>query len=676
MDILVLCYHAVSDDWPVDLSVNRSQFESQVHHLLDRGYAPATFSEAIMAPPTDKVVAITFDDAYRSVHRLAFPILSSLGVPATVFAPTDWVGREEPMSWPGIDHWAGTEHEQELVCMDWDELRELRSAGWEIGSHTCSHPRLTRLEPDELRRELRASREALESAMGEPCRSIAYPYGDVDRRVAAFVAQAGYATACTLGEEPSILPLPLLWPRQGVYHDDSFAHFRRHMSPAFRRLQASPAWGTVRRVVPIVRAGQERLRTTRSGTGGEPHAPSPALRLAATRGRVVTDRRAVLAAGALGRAGLLEAWTLWPDAQSPLFIVGAGDRAAAAWMQRTFEPRARAVAGLDPAGWNVARAGALLVGHLDGPAIEAAERTLGRALPGARLAAFSPTGAPRTKVTFFVFEAGADEPTVVVKAMPEPNHAERLLHECEAVERVRERLAPVPDVQAALPLPPLGGTWSGPDYLVVQAVDPLAAYTGRAPRAVALDWLRRFQAATAEREEPWERRDDVAELAALEFGWRTARPESAQPVAERVQALLAELRGVPVPRSAVHGDYWRGNLASDLTRLRVFDWEWTRPLGPPFQDVWTYELGELREQAMAVPAEELDEAMQLALERVEQQLAEYGLDPRFALATLAPAIAELSFRVRRETGRPGGNELGAALVMESVEELLGLPRRR
>jgi aminoglycoside phosphotransferase (APT) family kinase protein len=371
----------------------------------------------------------------------------------------------------------------------------------------------------------------------------------------------------------------------------------------------------------------------------------------------------------------LEASTLWPDAESPLFIVGAGDRAAAAWMRRTFEPHAHPLARMDPATWNVMRAGALLLGRLDGPAIEAAERAFRRALPGARLAAFSPSGAPRTKVTFFVFEAGADEPSVVVKAMPEPGHADRLLHECEAVERARERLAPVPDVQAALPLPPLCGTWRGADYLVVQDVDPLAAYTGRAPRTVALEWLRRFQAATADGAEPWERQDDAAQLAALDFGWRVGRRDNAEPVAARVQALLAELHGAGVPRCAVHGDYWRGNLAWDGTRLRVYDWEWTRPLGPPFNDIWTYELGDLRDQAAEAPADELDEATRRALDRVEDQLEERGIDRRFALATLAPGIAELSFRVRRATGRPGGNELGAVRVMESVEGLLGLPRR-
>ena len=57
-------------------------------------------------------MAITFDDGYRSVLELALPILEELGVPATLFVPTDYIGSERPMSWPGIERWTGGQHEQ------------------------------------------------------------------------------------------------------------------------------------------------------------------------------------------------------------------------------------------------------------------------------------------------------------------------------------------------------------------------------------------------------------------------------------------------------------------------------------------------------------------------------------------------------------------------------------
>nr|MDP8943903.1 polysaccharide deacetylase family protein [Actinomycetota bacterium] len=172
-DVLVLCYHAVSDRWPAALAVTPQALEAQLEQLLRRGYRGATFHDALHAPPARKTVAVTFDDAYRSVGELAFPILNRLGLPATVFVPTDFPDTGRPMAWPGIDDWLGGPHEQELAALSWADLEWLAGAGWEIGSHTCSHPRLTQLDRPALDRELRASRAACEARLGRPCQTVA-----------------------------------------------------------------------------------------------------------------------------------------------------------------------------------------------------------------------------------------------------------------------------------------------------------------------------------------------------------------------------------------------------------------------------------------------------------------------------------------------------------------------
>jgi peptidoglycan/xylan/chitin deacetylase (PgdA/CDA1 family) len=251
-DLLVLCYHAVSEGWDADLSVTPESLERQIGMLLERGYRGATFTEAVTAMPARRTLAVTFDDGYRSVKELAEPVLTRLGVPATVFVPTDWIGRDEPMTWPGIDHWAGTEWEDELRPMDWDEARELESIGWEIGAHTCSHPHLTTCDDETLERELVESKRICEERLGSPCPSIAYPYGDVDARVMTAVHEAGYTTAAAL---PSRFhaPLPLRWPRVGVYHDDSLARYRRQISRGMRWLQVSPVWPAAQGVVQATR---------------------------------------------------------------------------------------------------------------------------------------------------------------------------------------------------------------------------------------------------------------------------------------------------------------------------------------------------------------------------------------------------------------------------------------
>jgi peptidoglycan/xylan/chitin deacetylase (PgdA/CDA1 family) len=220
-DVLVLCYHALSEDWPAALSTTPARFEEQLSLLLRRGYTPQTFTAAVRGAAGKRLLAVTFDDAYRSVIDLARPIMDRLGVPGTVFAPTDWVGRDEPMQWDGIDQWLGGPHEHELLCMSRAQLDELAGAGWEIGSHTCSHPRLTSVDDQTLERELRASKEAL----GAGCRSIAYPYGDVDGRVVEAARRAGYETAASLPKRFGSKD-PLDWPRVGVYHVDDLRRFK------------------------------------------------------------------------------------------------------------------------------------------------------------------------------------------------------------------------------------------------------------------------------------------------------------------------------------------------------------------------------------------------------------------------------------------------------------------
>lgn len=243
VDVLVLCYHAVSPRFPAPLSVTPEAFERQLGLLVGRGYRGATFHEAVTSRD-GKRLAITFDDAYLSVLELGKPILDRLGLPATVFVPTDYPGRDAPMAWPGIDQWTGTEHEHELCPMTWSQLTGLAEEGWEIGSHTCSHPHLTRIDATALDREMAASRAECERRLGRPCRTIAYPYGDYDARVVAAAGRAGYEAACTLPARFHAAR-PLEWPRVGVYHGDDERRFRMKVSPLVRRARASRAWSAL-----------------------------------------------------------------------------------------------------------------------------------------------------------------------------------------------------------------------------------------------------------------------------------------------------------------------------------------------------------------------------------------------------------------------------------------------
>jgi peptidoglycan/xylan/chitin deacetylase (PgdA/CDA1 family) len=234
-DVLVLCYHAVSDRWPSPLAVAPDRLERQLAMLVGRGYRGATFQRAVTAPPASRTVAVTFDDGYLSVLTHARPLLDRFGLPATVFVPTDFVGTDGPMQWPGIDEWVGGDHEDELRGMTWEQLGSLRDAGWEIGSHTCSHPRLSTLGDAALTRELRESRRACEDRLGS-CRTLALPYGDGDARVLATARDAGYVAVAGL---PGRGTPSAGWRRVGVYPADRQGRFAVKVARPVRRLRGS-----------------------------------------------------------------------------------------------------------------------------------------------------------------------------------------------------------------------------------------------------------------------------------------------------------------------------------------------------------------------------------------------------------------------------------------------------
>jgi peptidoglycan/xylan/chitin deacetylase (PgdA/CDA1 family) len=171
------------------------------------------------------------------VRELALPIMRELGLPGVVFAPTRFTAGDRRASWSGVDIYLDGPHARELEVMSWEELRELQAAGWEVGSHTCSHPHLTQLDEPDLREELERSRADCERHLGTPCRSLAYPYGDTDARVIAATASAGYSAAAGLPNFHRLHPPAALnWPRVGIFQGDGAVRFGLKASPTVRRL--------------------------------------------------------------------------------------------------------------------------------------------------------------------------------------------------------------------------------------------------------------------------------------------------------------------------------------------------------------------------------------------------------------------------------------------------------
>jgi peptidoglycan/xylan/chitin deacetylase (PgdA/CDA1 family) len=217
---LVLCYHAVSDTWDDPLATSATRLESQVKLLLSRGYRAVSAEGA--AANRQRTLHVTFDDAFRNVAG-ALDALERLRVPVTIFACAGFADTGAHMRVVELRDRAPA-NDDELLTMSWDTLRDVSRRGVEIGSHTVSHPHLPALGEEELRRELRESRERIEDQVRHPCRVLAYPYGQHDARVRAAACAAGYIAAFAL-DPPTGAVDPWAVPRVGVYRADALWRF-------------------------------------------------------------------------------------------------------------------------------------------------------------------------------------------------------------------------------------------------------------------------------------------------------------------------------------------------------------------------------------------------------------------------------------------------------------------
>jgi len=196
--IPILLYHKVG---PVPKGVRRRGqfvppplFRRHLQHLRRRAYRAVPLSQLRQhlgdepAPHGAKLVAITFDDGYLNLHAHALPLLAEFGIPATVFLVAGHLGGESA--------WDAAEGDSPLPLLGLAQLREMAAAGIEFGSHGMTHAHLAGLAAPAACAEVTSSKQRLEDALGTPCRSFAYPYGEHTPELRRLVREAGYELAC------------------------------------------------------------------------------------------------------------------------------------------------------------------------------------------------------------------------------------------------------------------------------------------------------------------------------------------------------------------------------------------------------------------------------------------------------------------------------------------------
>src|SRR3984893_16932471 len=220
--LAILNYHNIATA-PVGMQMRRlyvspQQFERHLWWLRRAGLAGVTLSEGIRRLRTRnaaRCVALTFDDGYADNVVNAAPILAQYRFSATCFVVSDRIG--------SYNTWDAELLGGRKSLMNEAQLKTWVDAGFEVGSHTSTHPDLTTLSRDAAMEELVTSRKELQRLIGAPIATFCYPFG----RLNAESVWAGRGAGCQLAvttrrgratpsDDNLVLPRPSVSGDKGV----------------------------------------------------------------------------------------------------------------------------------------------------------------------------------------------------------------------------------------------------------------------------------------------------------------------------------------------------------------------------------------------------------------------------------------------------------------------------
>jgi len=236
---VVLYYHHVD-------RVHRDDFARQMRHLR-RCVQPVRADHRESLAPGARVAAVTFDDGYLSILENAKPELERLGIPATAFIVSDFLGQT-------------LESDPTERCMTAEELRGLASDLIAIGSHTARHTRMSVVDANRGHDELQRSRQTLEQILGRDVTLFCFPYGAYHSEAIEWCSRAGYERVFTCDPITAFqAPGEFVTGRVSVEPTDWPLEFHLKVVGAYRWLATAIA--LKRRLVRLSRG------TTRSARG-------------------------------------------------------------------------------------------------------------------------------------------------------------------------------------------------------------------------------------------------------------------------------------------------------------------------------------------------------------------------------------------------------------------------
>lgn len=230
---VILYYHTVYPE-------EKKAFTRQMDDLM-RLAKPIAINEIGALNPGGRYCAITFDDGFICVRDNALPVLAKRNIPATLFVPSDCLGKRPPWLDEGN---AGYKN----VVMTEAQLNSLDKELVLIGSHGRTHSNLLQIDADEARKEIVQSKKELENLLNRPIETISFPHGDFNQTHVDIAVSAGYRQAY------SILP------EQISSDSDNFLMGRVKVDPTDWRIEYRLKLLGAYRWLPIAFAIKKKLR--------------------------------------------------------------------------------------------------------------------------------------------------------------------------------------------------------------------------------------------------------------------------------------------------------------------------------------------------------------------------------------------------------------------------------
>ncbi len=180
---IIFYHHVLPGDPPNIYCVTTEAFTEQMDYLQSNGYTVIPISLLVTAIKAganlpDRPIVISFDDGNADIYDNAFPIMHKYGFIGTVYLVVNYLDQD--------------------TFLSTDQVVEMQNAGWEIGSHSMSHPDLAGMQAD-LPFQLVNSKKILAKKFNAPIDTFAYPYGETDSDINAAVANE-YTAAVGIGD--------------------------------------------------------------------------------------------------------------------------------------------------------------------------------------------------------------------------------------------------------------------------------------------------------------------------------------------------------------------------------------------------------------------------------------------------------------------------------------------